>query len=279
MAELVSIHAASHTPVMINFADAIPGDLRHEIFSEYRKVGLEILAARPDAVIVVSDDHIHNFFLDNFPAFCIGAAASYPTPVEHWLKVDKQSLRGDAALGAYLLGEALNGGFDPSFSMDLTLDHGVLTPLHLAGVASDLALVPLLVNCVQPPLPPMSRALQWGRFIGDAIARYRGCSRVAVLATGGISHDIATPRMGMVNEAFDREFLRLLAAGDDERLLSFCSEEVNQAGNGAEEIRTWLVAHGAARACGASFEAIHYSAVPSWYTGIGLARWRRRNAA
>lgn len=278
MAELVSIHAASHTPVMINFADAIPGDLRHEIFSQYRKVGQEILAARPDAVIVVSDDHIHNFFLDNFPAFCIGAATSYPTPVEHWLRVDKQSLRGDAALGAYLLGEALNGGFDPSFSMELTLDHGVLTPLHLAEVASDLAVVPLLVNCVQPPLPPMGRAFRWGRFVGEAIARYQGCERVAILATGGISHDVATPRMGMVNEAFDREFVRLLGAGDDEQLVNFCSDKVNQAGNGAEEIRTWLVAHGAARACGAGFEEIHYSPVPSWYTGIGLARWRRKGA-
>lgn len=279
MAELVSIHAASHTPVMINFADAIPDDLRHEIFSKYRQVGEEILAARPDAVIVVSDDHIHNFFLDNFPAFCIGAAASYPTPVEHWLKVDKQSLRGDAALGAYLLGEALHGGFDPSFSMDLTLDHGVLTPLHLADVASDVAVVPLLVNCVQPPLPPMGRALQWGRFVGEAIERYQGCERVAILATGGISHDVATPRMGMVNEAFDREFVRLLGAGDDEKLVRFCTDNVNQAGNGAEEIRTWLIAQGAARACGASFEEIHYSPVPSWYTGIGLARWRRKGAA
>lgn len=273
MADIVSIHATSHTPVMINFPDAIPAQDRQDIFAAFRSVGAEILAARPDAVVVISDDHVHNFFMNNFPAFCIGAAASYPTPVEHWLKVNKQTLRGDAALGAYLLGEALNSGFDPSFSMDLTLDHGVLTPLHLAEMAADVAVVPLLVNCVQPPLPPMSRALQWGRFLGKALHAYKGCERVSILATGGISHDIATPRMGLLNEAFDRTFMSLLGGEDDAALVRYATDHVNEAGNGAEEIRTWLVAHGAAQALNARFEPIYYKGVASWYTGIGLGRW------
>ena len=133
MAELVGVFAASHTPVMLNFPGAIPDDDREAIFAAFKSVGDELRRAEPDTVVVISDDHLHNFFLDNFPAFCIGAAASYVTPVEHWLKVDRQTLQGDAALGAHLLGEALQSGFDPSFSMDLTLDHGVLTPLHLAS--------------------------------------------------------------------------------------------------------------------------------------------------
>lgn len=273
MAEIVAIHATSHTPVMVNFADAAPEADRTAIFNAFRSVGREILAARPDTVVVVSDDHVHNFFLNNFPAFCIGAADSYPTPVEHWLKVDRRTLRGDTQLGAWLLGEALNSGFDPSFSMELTLDHGVITPLHLADVAADVAVVPILVNCVQPPLPPMARALQWGHFLGRALRAYPGCERVAVLATGGISHDIATPRMGLLNEGFDREFLRLLAAGDDTALVRHATEHVNEAGNGAEEIRTWLVAHGAAQACEGRFETLLYQGVAHWYTGIGLGRW------
>lgn len=272
MAEIVSVHAVSHTPVMINFADAISEADRNEVFDAYREVGQEILDARPQALIIISDDHIHNFFLDNFPAFCIGAADSYMSPVEHWLKLEKRSLPGDGSLGAHLLGTALHSGFDPSFSMHLTLDHGILTPLHLAGMAQDIPVVPLLVNCVQPPLPPMKRALQWGRMLKDAIATYRGCDRVSILATGGISHDISTPRMGMVNEQFDQEFLRLLGAGDDEALTLYATEHVNEAGNGAEEIRNWLVAHGAAE--GATYETVFYKGVSSWYTGIGLGRWK-----
>ena len=33
MAELVGLYAASHTPVMLNFPDAIPDADRHEIFA------------------------------------------------------------------------------------------------------------------------------------------------------------------------------------------------------------------------------------------------------
>jgi aromatic ring-opening dioxygenase catalytic subunit (LigB family) len=271
MAELVGVFAASHTPVMLNFPEAIPDADRETIFGAFRQLGDELRRAAPQSLIVVSDDHLHNFFLNNFPAFCIGTAPDYPTPVEHWLKADKQTLQGDSELGAHVLATALQCGFDPSFSMELTLDHGVLTPLHLAGLAGAVRIVPLLVNCVQPPLPTMERSLQWGRMLRQAVTSFEGCERVAVLATGGISHDIATPRMGQVNEAFDREFLRRLAARDDAALVRYASEHVDEAGNGAEEIRTWLVAHGAA---GGPFEPIYYQAVAKWYTGIGLGRWR-----
>jgi aromatic ring-opening dioxygenase catalytic subunit (LigB family) len=272
MAEIVSVHAVSHTPVMLNFPHAIEAHEREAIFAAFAQVGRDILQAAPDTLVVVSDDHLHNFFLNNFPAFCIGTAPAYQTPVEHWLKAERQVLAGDAELGAYLLGEALRNDFDPAFSMDLTLDHGVLVPLQLAGLAGRVRVLPLIVNCVQPPLPTMSRTLQWGRFIGRALRSHAGCRRVAVLATGGLSHDVGTPRMGAVNEDFDRRFLQLLAAGDDQALAEETAARVNEAGNGAEEVRNWLVAHGAAG--GAPFETMYYKAVPGWYTGIGLARWR-----
>jgi hypothetical protein len=117
----------------------------------------------------------------------------------------------------------------------------------------------------------MKRCLQWGRMLGDAIRSYPRQARVAVLGTGGISHDVATPRMGLVNETFDREFLRLLGANNDEQLARYAAEHVNEAGNGAEEIRNWLIAHGTA--AGARFEVQYYKPLPNWYAGIGLARW------
>jgi aromatic ring-opening dioxygenase catalytic subunit (LigB family) len=272
MAKIVSIHAVSHVPSMVNFPDAIPDDDRENIYAAFRQVGMEIRAAGPDAIVVISDDHLHNFFMNNLPAFCIGAGDQYPTPVEHWLKTDKLILPGDAQLGSHLLGEALGADFDPAFSMELTMDHGTIVPLALAGIANSIPIVPLLVNCVQPPLPTMRRCIQLGRFLARAISSYGGAERIAILATGGISHDVATPRMGMVNEAFDREFLRLLAEGQAEPLADFCTHRVNEGGNGAEEIRNWLIAYGAAD--GAPFEQIHYRPVPDWFTGIGLARWR-----
>jgi len=276
MAEVVGVYATSHTPVMLNFPNAIPDADRKEIFDAFTTVGDELRALRPDAVVIISDDHVHNFFLNNLPAFCIGATDFYPTPVEHWLKAEKRVLAGHGSLGAYLVTMALQEGFDPAFSMDLTLDHGVLTPLELAGIAGEVAVVPILVNCVQPPLPTMSRALQWGRFLAKALRSFPEDLRIAVLATGGLSHDISTPRMGMVNEDFDRKFLALLAGGDDAALVDYAAGHVDEAGNGAEEVRTWLIAHGAARGV---FEQIYYKPMPDWYTGIGLGRWALQEKA
>ncbi|MCI1016102.1 2,3-dihydroxyphenylpropionate 1,2-dioxygenase [Herbaspirillum sp. C7C2] len=272
MAELVGIYAASHTPVMLNFPDAIPGEDRDAIFAAFKEMGRRIAESRPDTVIVISDDHVHNFFFNNFPAFCIGAAESYQTPVEHWLKAEKQVLPGNAALGAHLLGEALQNGFDPSFSIELVLDHGSLTPLLLAGLVPHVQIVPLLVNCVQPPLPTMRRCVDWGKFLRKAITRFDASKRIAILATGGISHDIATPRMGMVNEEFDRQFLANLGSGHTDTIVEHATNHVAAAGNGAEEIRNWLIGHGAAD--GAQFESLYYKAVSKWYTGIGLAQWK-----
>lgn len=271
MANIVSIHAASHTPVMLNFADAIPTSLRDEIFEGFRSMGAAIAAARPQAIVVLSDDHIHNFFLNNLPAFCIGAASAYPAPIEHWLKADKRILAGDTTLGAFLLEHLMNSGFDPALSMELTLDHGVVTPLELAGVARDIPVVPVLTNCVQPPMPTMSRCHAFGIALGKALRAYPHLERVSVLATGGLSHDLSTPRMGMINESFDREFLRWLEHGDCAAAVSHAERNVHLAGNGAEEVRMWLMAMGIAAE--AQFACHLYRPVQGWYTGIGIGEW------
>ncbi|MCC5968727.1 MAG: 2,3-dihydroxyphenylpropionate 1,2-dioxygenase [Pararhodobacter sp.] len=271
MAEITGIYTASHTPVMLNFPDRIPADLRDEIFGAYRAMGDDFMRGKPDALIVLSNDHLHNFFLDNFPAFCFGCAESYESPIEHWLHAKRRTFAGDQAFGAYLLQSALEADFDPSFSMEMVLDHGSLTPLELAGVDPALPIVPVLFNCVQPPMPTMRRSHALGRFLGDALRAYDGVERVAVLATGGISHDIATPRMGMVNEEFDRTLLDLLEAGEPDAVLNHATDFVHTAGNGCEEIRMWMAAMGIA--AGAPFKRTYYKAVNDWYTGIGIGRF------
>ena len=271
MARITGIFAASHTPVMLNFPQAIEPVQRSEVFSAFSDLGQAIAAAQPQALVVLSDDHVHNFFLNNLPSLCIGAAEHYPTPVEHWLKAEKRVLPGDARLGAYLLQHAMAHDFDPSLSMELTLDHGILTPLELAGVGRELPVVPVLINCVQPPLPSMARCHAFGRWLGQALRAYEGLERVAILATGGLSHDLATPRMGLVNEDFDRRFLELLEAGDAAGAVAHARDQVHLAGNGGEEVRMWLAALGAAD--GAPFVRRFYQPVSGWYTGIGLGHW------
>lgn len=271
MAELSGIFAVSHVPAMSNLPDAPDADVRDAVYAGFRKVGEDIAALTPDVIVLVSDDHLHNFFLDALPAFAVGAAARYSSPVEGWLRVPKRDLPGDARFAEHLINSLFDQDFDPTLAMEMTLDHGVATPLELAGISARFPIVPLTVNCVQPPLPRMRRCVALGAALRRAIESYDAAGRVVILATGGLSHDVGTPRMGMVNEAFDRGFLERIAADDVDALIAFSEQNVASAGNGTEEIRNWLVAHGAAG--GRGFSLDHYSPVNVWYTGIGIGRW------
>lgn len=271
MGEIVAAFAASHVPLMVQRPDAPSLELRERTFASFAEMGRQITEARPEALVVISNEHLQNFFLHNLPTVCIGVADAYEGPIETWIKLPRRCQRGDAALGAHLLGWALTEGFDPSRSMELRLDHGTLAPLHLAGIAPDLPIVPVLLNNVEPPLPTMQRCLDWGACIGRALRAYGGAERIAVLATGGLSHDVGTPNMGRTDPTFDREFLRLLASEETDELVRFAQERASAAGNGTEEVRNWLVARGI-MGC-APARVAFYADIPAWYTGVAIAQW------
>src|SRR5690606_13855021 len=113
---------------------------------------------------------------------------------------------------------------------------------------------------------------EWGRLLSRAVASYPGDLRVAILATGGLSHSIGEPTMGEIDEPFDRDCIRLFSAGDEAPLCDYLETALPRTGNGAQEVRNRVVAHGAAGARG--FESIDYLPVPEVYVGCGFAAWR-----
>lgn len=272
MAELVAAFAACHAPPLIQRPEAVPEVFRERVFGLYREMGRRIAQASPQALVVLTNEHLHNFSLANFPAVCIGLGEEYAGPSELWLKIAPHVRRGEPALADYLYRAALEADFDPSFSYDLSLDHGTLTPLHLAEIGHDLPIIPIFFNNVEPPLPTMRRCLQWGQFIGRALHEYDGLDRVAVLGTGGLSHDIGTPNMGAVDEAFDREFLRLLGLEDPTAVVRFAQDHVHEAGNGADEVRNWIAARGVVG--DAPLDVLIYEPAPDWYIGLSIVEWR-----
>jgi aromatic ring-opening dioxygenase catalytic subunit (LigB family) len=272
MAEIVGIYAVSHTPVLTNLPGAPSKEVADAAYAAFRSLGERLRSANPDVLLLISDDHLHNFFLDNLPAFCIGAGDDFEGPIEDWLKAPKIRVEGHPQLARALLDGLFENGFDPALSMHLRLDHAMVTPMECMGIYGSFPVVPLYVNCVQPPLPRMARCVEMGRAIRKAIRALPGSLRVAVLGTGGLSHDVGTPRMGIINKAFDEEFLRLLGQDGSDVVSRFAQEEVHTAGNGAEEVRNWLIPHGVSDCRG--FELIFYEAVEPWYTGIGLASWK-----
>jgi protocatechuate 4,5-dioxygenase beta chain len=125
-----------------------------------------------------------------------------------------------------------------------------------------------------PPLPAPARCLEVGRVIAEVIRRHRPAGeRVAVMATGGLSHDPGGPNYFKVDEAFDRWFLGLLEDGDPERVLREVTiERMVAAGDGGTtELLAWLVALGAAGARRA--RTVCYEPTAALRSGMGAVVW------
>jgi aromatic ring-opening dioxygenase LigB subunit len=87
-----------------------------------------------------------------------------------------------------------------------------------------------------------------------------------------LSHFIGVPRVGDIDEEFDRCFLDVLERGDMDAVLDLPDEELELAGNGAHEIRSWLaVAVALAPARG---QTMSYEPIYPWITGMAVARFQ-----
>jgi aromatic ring-opening dioxygenase catalytic subunit (LigB family) len=272
VAELAGVFAASHGPLLVREWDAIPEDQKSRLQAAFAELGRRMSQARPDVIVEIAPDHWSNFFLDHVPSVCIGVGETHEGPPEPWMKAfPHRELAGEPGLAMHIAATAMENGFEPSFSHRLKLDHGFCIPLWRMGLAQFPRIVPMVVNSIEPPLPSISRCLEWGRLLRKAIHSFEKDIKVAILATGGLSHSIGEPTMGAIDEKLDRECIRLFSSRESE-LLGYLEKQLPAAGNGTEEIRNWLVAHGAAG--GRGFELIDYLPVPQVIVGCGFAAWR-----
>lgn len=263
MGSIVFAAAVSHAPQMTGYAALAEPARRDRIHGAMREVGERLRAARPDVVVAVSSDHFNNLFHDRMPAFCVGLADEYRGPAEKWLRIAQFSVPGDPGFARALLETAYQQGLEPAFSHELHIEHGLAVPLSFITPGFDLPLVPVLQNCMVPPLPTLARCLEFGRLIRAAAEK--SDLRVAVLGTGGLSHAPGSPHSDVIDTDFDHEFLAQLASERPTAVLEFPSERIDAAGFGAWEIRQWVTALGAAGCARA--EVLAYEPVVAWETG------------
>jgi aromatic ring-opening dioxygenase catalytic subunit (LigB family) len=264
--------AASHAPGMTAWTEAAPQQQRDKILGSYHKLGDMLAASKPDVLVVVSVEHWANFFLNQMPTFCIGRAQYYDGPVEEWLKISKTRVPGDPALGAQLLDACLDSGFDPAFSDELLFDHATMLPLHFLNPGMTVPVVPLIINTLTTPMPSPKRCFELGRVLGKTLEQQP--RRIALIATGGLSHWPGEAKMGKINVAFDEQFLETLINGKRTRLAEYSHSAIDkEAGSGGHEIRTWIALAGAVEDWRASLLA--YEPVHPWATGCGLVAFKR----
>jgi len=221
MAEIVAAMAMTHSPGLTGWFDRAPEDQRLQARRALDEMRERLQAARPDVVVLFSNDHLLNWPINNTPEYTVGIGPQHVGPADwydEWLALAKYRIPGHPALARYLVNEGARRRLAFAYLRDMQFDDGVSVPMHYLNPDGSIPLVPVTMNCTLPPIPTPERAYQVGTTLREMVRAYPGTERVAVLATGGLSHEPGGPRYFWVDEEFDRWFLDLLKQGGLRRL-------------------------------------------------------------
>jgi 2,3-dihydroxyphenylpropionate 1,2-dioxygenase len=306
LAQIVLGIGASHTTLMnTRWAQVDHLERAHSFRNALHEASKALRGAAPDAVVIVGSNHFRGFWLDLMPSFTIGVGEVISSG-EHGTPTG--ILASHARLGQYLCASLIEQDFDVAFSTKLTVDHGISHAVQWLVQDAAIPIVPLVINCFAPPLPTLRRAKALGSALRIALQSTTQCERVAVIATGGLSHTLPFPdwraprsdddeylieswKLGRghwqdyeqrrrsivvnaaprVNDAFDASFLGLVREGRVGELPALYSdaELTRCAGNGAAELRAWQIMAGALNnRLGC---VVAYSPMPEWLTGMAVA--------
>ncbi|XVQ09798.1 hypothetical protein ACQP1W_45995 [Spirillospora sp. CA-255316] len=306
MTEIVLGVGASHSTLMnTHWEETVHKDRAERFRDALYAAREEIARARPDTVVLVGSNHFRGFWLDLIPSFTIGvgeclASGESGTP--------KGPQPVDVPLARHIAGALVEGGrFDAAFSARLQIDHGQSHAIQYLLDGLGVEIVPLVVNVFAHPLPTLERCELLGRAVREAVLSFPGDRRVAVVGSGGLSHRLPWPdwrdphgddeefmvgawldgrenwqdydarRREIIRAAeaaidpeFDEEFLRLVERGETARITSHTTASLEEAaGNGAQELRTWLIM--AALLGHVPGRRLAYEAIPEWLTGMAVA--------
>jgi gallate dioxygenase len=130
------------------------------------------------------------------------------------------------------------------------------------------AVVPLQIGVLQFPIPTARRCYKLGQSLRKAIESYPEDLKVAIVATGGLSHQVHGERAGFNNTRWDERFLDLLESDPEALTRMTIADYAELGGLEGAEIIMWLVMRGA---MSAKVKRLHrdYS-LPSM-TGIATA--------
>lgn len=255
MAELVVAAGVPHAP---QFPAQFPKDGPQDTPRIYRAVKSHLDAARPDAIVLIANDHFNTFFLDNFPTFAIGVAESSSGPNDQ-TRMPHYDFPVHAELATHLRKAGLEEGFDFAVTQEFGVDHAMLVPLHYLTDDLKIPVVPVWVNAFARPLPTARRCHALGGMLGRAIASLPGGLRVAMVASGHFSLEVAGPRVdpgeryGTPDAAWSKHLHgRIGNAEIDDILVEATPERMWKAGNIGGELLNWIVMLGAvgkARPC------------------------------
>ena len=274
---------------------AIAGQLLPEVWErKYHRVqtAVEILSAAlsasdADLAVVIGDDQRELFVDDGIPAFAcftgtelmdMSPDAETMARIPRGILAAYWAVHGDEP-ASHPVATELSGHIAERLAWDdfdltvfsrqpagRTLGHAFTFPRYRLGLPASVPIVPMFVNTYYPPnVPSAARCYDLGRALRRAIESWQGDARVAVIASGGLTHFV-------IDEELDRLVLDSIAAGDDAALAGISRDRLR---SGNSEILNWITAAGALE--GLSPAILDY--VPGYRTpagtgtGMAFARW------
>jgi hypothetical protein len=239
-----------------------------------------------DTVVLIGNDQNENFTPQAYPQFAVfaGDAFEIKTRTAGSGAADAAPVRYRAAprLARTVLEVALDAGFDPAlierFAGDALVSHAHREPLQYYDPEARQRVLPVFVNAIHPPAPSPQRCYAFGDMLRTAIERSPDAGRVVLFASGGLSHfptdypwhAYAGPlTIGAISEAFDRDVVEAMRAGEGARLARFSSNDLLE--NGEDELRQTIVMLGALGTARPAF--LHYEPFYRAIMGFAVGAW------
>lgn len=244
--------------------------------------------AAPDVVILIGDDQEELFLDDCIPTFSVfWGKESWDRPdfIHSDMSVPSraavlwafhgttaEAYPGSPDLGRHLVEQLMEQNFDVA---QFTRQHAARSLGHaftfvrrrLMRADKVIPMIPILINTYLPPnQPSAARCFAFGQALANAVRAWPGKERIAVIASGGLSHFV-------IDTELDRKVLEGLAASDQETLCSLPKDKLQM---GSSEILNWVVAGGALTALRMELVAYVAGYRSEGGTGVGMAfaKWR-----
>ncbi|MCI0663958.1 MAG: hypothetical protein L0220_23115 [Acidobacteria bacterium] len=261
MGEIVAAMATCHAPQLLTYPpDEDPAQLDATIAS-MRELGELLDETRPDVLIFLGSDHLETFSLSCVPAFAVlagnravaeFAGRRYDLPIHREMAED-------------FLNKLVRAGFDLAYSEDAVLGHTFAVPFEYVLAGREIPLIPFHTNVYLPPLPSPNRCAKLGEEIARIVAARP--ERVAILASGGMSHYPGTWKYPRPEFEFDRWVIGELERGNANAVLDLTVEQLDEVGN--TELLSWAILLGAIG--NKPGELLQYT--PTWHHGHAMIRF------
>lgn len=243
-----------------------------------------LAAAAPDVVLIVGDDQREMFLDDGMPTLAVywgETVECIPKPADElppslrparWANYGehREVYRCVPDLGEHVVSVMMLEGFDVTQMRQQPAGRSIGHAFNFVKIRimrdRVVPMLPVMVNTYFPPNQPTAgRCYAFGRALRRAVESWDSDARVAVVASGGLSHFV-------IDEQLDHRVLLAFRSRDAAQISAMPQNELV---SGTSEIRNWVVVAGATEHL--DLDVLDY--VPTYRSpagtgcGMAFARW------